>query len=247
MKKVRLRRYHAPAYDEPIIMEMGRKGQRGIIPPRADAKIAEMLGPAERLVPGKMLRTEPPALPEIDQYHCLSHFLRLSQMTLGMETGTDISEGTCTMKYSPKMHEQLVRLPQVTEVHPLQPEDTIQGILEIAWELRGFLNEISGMSEFSFQTGGGAHATYLNACVVRRYHESRGELDRRTEMITTQFTHPCNAATPATAGFKVIILPHRNGYPDLEALKAAVSYTHLRAHETVLDHVCRLLLEKKKK
>jgi len=232
MKEVRLRRYHAPAYDEPIIMEMGQKGQRGIIPPQADPQIAKRVGPADKLVPGKMLRRKPPALPEIDQYHVLSHFLRLSQMTLGMETGTDISEGTCTMKYSPKMHEQLVRMPQVTDVHPLQPEDTIQGILEIAWKLRGFLNEISGMSEFSFQTGGGAHATYLNACVVRRYHESRGELDRRTEMITTQFTHPCNAATPATAGFKVIILPHRKGYPDLDALKAVVGEHTAGIHMT---------------
>jgi len=119
MKEVRLRRYHAPAYDEPIIMEMGQKGQRGIIPPRADPQIERLLGPVEKLVPRKMFRSEPPSLPEIDQYHVLSHYLRLSQMTLGMETGADISEGTCTMKYSPKMHEQLVRMTQVTELHPL--------------------------------------------------------------------------------------------------------------------------------
>ena len=80
------------------------------------------------------------------------------------------------------------------------------------------------MHQFTFQPGGGSHATYTNACVVRKYHESREELKQRNEMITTIFSHPCDAATPATAGFKVItLMPDENGYPDLEALKAIVS------------------------
>ena len=88
------------------------------------------------------------------------------------------------------------------------------------------------MDEFSFQTGGGAHATYMNACITRKYFQERGELGTRNEVITTQFTHPCNAATPSTAGFKVIILPHKNGYPDLDALKAAVSERTAAIHMT---------------
>jgi glycine dehydrogenase subunit 2 len=145
-------------------------------------------------------------------------------MTMGMETGVDIGEGTCTMKYSPKVNEALVRLPQVTELHPLQNEETLQGLLEILYRLEGFLKEISGMDAFSFQPGGGSHATYTNACLVRQYHACKGELSQRNEMITTLFSHPCDAATPATAGFKVInLMPDHNGYPDLEALKAVVS------------------------
>jgi len=232
MKGIKLRRYHAPKYDEPIIMEMGVKGQRGILVPPAEKKIAEAVGPAADILPKKAQRQTPPRLPEIDQYHVLMHFLRLSQMTLGMETGIDIGEGTCTMKYSPKVHEELIRLSQMVDVHPLQPESTLQGILQIAHELESFLKAISGMDAFTFQTGGGAHATYVNACVTRKYHEERGELGKRTEVITTQFTHPCNAATPATAGFKVIILPQKNGYPDLDALKSVVSERTAALHMT---------------
>jgi glycine dehydrogenase subunit 2 len=223
MSETRLRRYQAPRYDEPLIMELGHPGERGLIPAAADEEVRRAAGPAADLIPASARRAAPPALPEISQYHVLSHFLRLSQMTLGMETGIDIGEGTCTMKYSPKMHEEMVRSTGMAELHPLQPEETLQGLLEIVYNLRNFLREISGMDEFSFQAGGGAHATYINAAVVRRHFELKGELGKRTEMITTQFSHPCDAATPATAGFRVILLPHKNGYPDLEALKSIVS------------------------
>ena len=232
MKGIRLRNYHAARYDEPIIMEMGVPGRRGIMVPPAGDKIDTSIPKAEELIPPKARRKSAPDLPEIDQYHTLMHFLRLSQMTLGMETGIDIGEGTCTMKYSPKVNDQLSRLPQMADIHPLQPEETMQGILQIVWELESYLKAISGMDAFTFQTGGGAHATYVNACVTRKYHQERGELSRRNEVITTQFTHPCNAATPATAGFKVIILPHKNGYPDIEALKAVVSERTASIHMT---------------
>lgn len=232
MQGIKLRKYHAPKYDEPLIMEMSVKGRRGIMIPRVDKEIDSTVGALENLIPQKALRKTAPALPEIDQYHTLMHFLRLSQMTLGMETGIDIGEGTCTMKYSPKVNEELVRSPHMSEIHPLQPEETLQGILEIAFELRNYLKAISGMDEFSFQTGGGAHATYINACITRKYFQERGELGTRNEVITTQFTHPCNAATPSTAGFKVIILPHNDGYPDLDALKATVSERTAAIHMT---------------
>ncbi|MEJ2097589.1 MAG: hypothetical protein P8Y38_10755 [Deltaproteobacteria bacterium] len=206
MKPVKLKNYHAAAWDEPLIMGMGHSGEIGISVAEADPDVAQAVGKAEDLVPEKMRRPKPPHLPEISQYHVLQHFLRLSQMTMGMETGVDIGEGTCTMKYSPKVNEALVRLPQVTELHPLQNEETLQGLLEILYRLEGFLKEISGMDAFSFQPGGGSHATYTNACLVRQYHACKGELSQRNEMITTLFSHPCDAATPATAGFKVINL-----------------------------------------
>lgn len=232
MKEIKLRNHHGAKYDEPLIMEMGYPGRRGIAIPPAGKKIEASVAEASSLLPEAMRREAPPALPEMDQYHVLMHYLRLSQMTLGMETGVDIGEGTCTMKYSPKVNELLARMPQMTELHPLQPEETIQGLLQIVWELESYLKAISGMDAFSFQTGGGAHATYINACITRKYHQERGELAQRNEVITTQFTHPCNAATPSTAGFKVIILPHKNGYPDIEALKAVVSERTAAIHMT---------------
>lgn len=223
-KDVKLRRYHSAAWDEPLIMDMGRKGERGIIPPSASKEITDKLGPTSNLVPDGLRRKAPVNLPEVSQYHVLQHYLRLSQMTLGMDLGSDIGEGTCTMKYSPKMHERVVSSSKFADLHPLQPEDTLQGILKIVHGLEGFLKEVSGMHKFTFQPGGGSHATYTNACLLRKYHEERGELEQRDEVITTIFSHPCDGATPATAGFKVItLMPDENGYPDLEALKAIVS------------------------
>jgi len=222
--QVKLRRYQAPVWTEPIIMEMGREGERGIIPPPVEEKIRKAVDEAESYVPAGMRRKEPPRLPELSQPHVLRHYLRLSQQTLGMDLNIDLGEGTCTMKYSPRVNEELVK--QIADVHPLQHEDTIQGILEILYKFaKVFLKEISGLDEFSFQPGGGADGVYTNACVIRKYHESNNELQQRNEIITTIFSHPCDAATPATAGFKIITLypDGETGLPELEALKAAVS------------------------
>jgi glycine dehydrogenase subunit 2 len=115
-------------------------------------------------------------------------------------------------------------MPQISELHPLQPLETVQGILEIMYRFEQILKEISGLDKFSFQPGGGSQAIYTNASIIRAFHESRGEANRKTEIITTIFSHPSNAACAKTAGFKVITLyPDEEGYPDIEALKAAVS------------------------
>ena len=224
MKDVRLKNFHSAAWDEPLIMELGRKGERGIFPPKASKTVTDTVGEAKKLVPSSMWRQDEINLPELSQYHVLQHYLRLSQETMGMDLGPDIGEGTCTMKYSPKMHDQVVNSTKFADLHPLQPDETLQGILEIVYGLEQYLKAISGMSKFTFQPGGGSHATYTNAAMLRAYHQSRGELEQRDEVITTIFSHPCDGATPATAGFKVItLMPDENGYPDLEALKAIVS------------------------
>jgi glycine dehydrogenase subunit 2 len=128
------------------------------------------------------------------------------------------------MKYSPKVNDQLARGPNITELHPLQDEETVQGILEIMFRFEQMLKAISGMDRFSLQPGAGSAAIYTNASIIRAYHESRGESEQRDEMITTIFSHPSNAACARTAGFKVITLhPDQDGYPDLGALKAALS------------------------
>src|SRR5262249_48944937 len=101
---------------------------------------------------------------------------------------------------------------------------TIQGLLEIMHRMNRIMCEIAGMDEFSFQAGSGAQGIYTNACIIRAWHAERGELDRRREIITTAFSHPADAATPAVAGFKVITLyPGEHGYPEIDALKAALS------------------------
>ena len=222
--EVKLRRYHAPVWNEPIILEMDQRGERGILLPEVEEGIRRSVGPAERLLPRNVVRKSPPALPELSQAQVLRHYLRLSQQTLGMELDVDLGVGTCTMKYSPKVNERLAAM--IVDVHPDQPEETIQGLLEVVWRFgHVFLGEISGMDEFSFQPPGGSAAAFNNACVMKKYHELRGEAVQRNEVITTIFSHPCDAACPATAGYKVVTLypDEETGLPDVEALKAAVS------------------------
>ncbi len=222
--KPNLRRFHQARWDEPIIFELSQKGQRGLLVPEAERGIKEAVGDVLATIPEPVRRKQPPALPEMSQPQVLRHYLRLSQENLGADLNIDIGQGTCTMKYNPKINDQLARLPKIAELHPLQPEETVQGILEIMYRFEQMLKEISGMARFSFQPQAGSQAIYTCAAIIRAYHAARGEADRRDEVITTIFSHPSDAACAKMVGYKVITLyPDENGYPSLEALKAAVS------------------------
>ncbi len=220
----RLRRFHQAKWDEPIIFELSAEGERGVLLPGVEPGIRNAVGNVLGSIPANARRKHPPALPEISQNRVLRHYVRLSQETLGADLNIDVGQGTCTMKYSPKVNEQLARLPQMADLHPLQPEDTVQGILEIMYRFEQMLKAISGLDAFSLQPGAGSSAIYTNASIIRAYHASRGEAKERREIITTIFSHPSNAACAKTAGFDVVTLhPDADGYPDLRALKAAVS------------------------
>ena len=216
--------YHAVAWKEPIIYQLGREGRRGYRVPPVEEEIKATVGDVVSRLPDKMRRKMPPDLPELSEPEVVRHFLRLSQQTYGVDTGIHI-HGTCTMKYSPKINEAVSRSPKIAELHPLQDPETAQGILRIMYEFQTWLCELSGMDEFSLQPRGGAHAVFSNAHIIRAYHKLKGELDQRNEMITTVLSHPCNGGSPAAAGFKVVTLypDEETGYPDIEALKAAVS------------------------
>ena len=215
-KPAALRSYHAAAWDEPLVMQLGHPGRRGQVFPAPNRKAKT----ADDLVPAAMRRTKPPELPELSEPEVQRHYLHLSQETLGM-MGISLF-GTCTMKYNARVSEDAAR--QLNEVHPLQPAETLQGILEALHGFDRILCELSGMDQFIFQAGGGADAAYTNCVLTRAYHQSRGELAQRNEIITSIQAHPCNAATAAAAGFKVITLMlEEDGYPSIEALRAAVS------------------------
>ena len=211
-----IRQYHAPVWDEPLIMEMGAPGRRGAVAP------APIDPSIQADIPSALRRAQPPQLPELSEPEVLRHFLHLSQETMGM-VGISLF-GTCTMKYNPRVNERLAALPRVADVHPRQHDETVQGLLEIIHRMDLSLRELSGMDRFVFQPGGGAAAAYTHATVTRAYHAARGELGQRTEVITTQQAHPCNPATAAAAGFDVITLPmEHDGFPSLAALRAVVS------------------------
>jgi glycine dehydrogenase subunit 2 len=224
IRKPKIRRFHQARWDEPVIFELGQAGQRGVLPPAIEPGIREATGDPLGVLPVKMRRERPPGLPELSQPQVLRHFVRLSQENLGTDLNIDVGQGTCTMKYSPKVNDQLASSPKMAALHPLQDENSVQGMLEIMYRFEGILKEISGLDRFSLQARAGSEAIYANAAMIRAYHAARGELDQRDEMITTIFSHPSNAAAAKTAGFKVITLyPDQEGYPDLDALKVAVS------------------------
>jgi glycine dehydrogenase subunit 2 len=196
--ELEMRRYHAVIYDEPIIFEMGHKGTRGQVVPKVSEKIKAAVGGVASLIPEKMLRKRLPKLPEISE--------------------------PSTVKYNPKINEQLARMPSLTNIHPCQDEETVQGILEVLYQVSRWFCEISGFDEFTFQPAGGAHGQFTCASIIKAYHKLNGELDKRTEIIVPVKSHPCIAASAATAGFKVVtVYPDENGTTPVEAIKAAVS------------------------
>ncbi len=219
----KVRRFHQAMWNESIIFELSRKGERGILVPKAEEEVEKITGKTEDLIPSAMRRKTPPALPEISQPRVLRHYTRISQETLGADVNIEIGQGTCTVKYSPKINDQLARLPEMTELHPRQDPETVQGILRIMHETDLYMREISGMDRFTFQPSGGSQAIMAMAALARAYHESRGEGDQRNEVITTIYSHPSDAAAPAVVGYNIIYLhPDEDGYPDFEALKAVV-------------------------
>ncbi len=216
--------FHQAKWDEPIIFELSTKGERGILISKIEKGIEETIGDGISLVPRNMIRTQAPQLPELSQMRVLKHYLRLSQENLGADLNIDIGQGTCTMKYSPKINEKFATSPKLTELHPNQNESTVQGILEIIYKTDIFLREISGLDKFTFQPGAGSQAILAMASIIQKYHDVNGESDTRDEMITTIFSHPSDAAAAAVKGYKIItIYPNEDGLPDIEALNTAAS------------------------
>ncbi|WP_312471602.1 aminomethyl-transferring glycine dehydrogenase subunit GcvPB [Neobacillus sp.] len=228
MKKIqrnnKVRDFHQAKWNEPIIFELHQPGEVGVEVPSANQTIVSEVGDGVSAIPATMCRPEKPNLPEISQARVLRHYVRLSQETLGSDFNVEIGQGTCTMKYIPKINELLIRNPKMMALHPLQNESTAQGMLEIIYKLDVCMREISGMDYFSFQPSSGTQALFAMASIVRKYHESRGEDQQRDEIITTIFSHPSQAATAAVKGYKIITLhPGEDGFPDIEKLKAVVS------------------------
>ena len=209
--------FHQAAWQEPCVMELGAPGERAILVPEFDGAAAP------DALPAGLRRADPPALPELGQPQVLRHFTRLSQMSLGHNVAIDMTAATTTPKYPPVVNELIVRSPKLAEIHPEQPDESIQGVLRLVYELGLCLQALSGMDACSLQGFGGAHAIYAGVLTIRAYHRSRGE-EQRDEIISEFASHPTNPATAAAAGFKVIeVAPGPNGYAEVEAVKAAVS------------------------
>ena len=212
--------FHQAKWDEPIIYELSTPGERGLLIGSPEPEIASRV-PGAAALPETMRRKKPAVLPEMSQALVLRHYARLAQQTLGADVNIEIGQGTCTVKYSPKVNDQLALL--IREYHPLQPVQTVQGLLQIMAETERYMCEISGMDRFTFQPGGGSQGILAMASLIRAYFRDRKE--DRDEIITTLYSHPSDAAAPAVAGFKIIYLQPdpATGIPSLEQLKAACS------------------------
>ncbi len=199
------------------MLELGAPGERGILVPGFDG------GGGVESLPPELRRAEPPALPELGQPQVLRHFTRLSQISLGHNVALDMTAATTTPKYPPVVNELVTRSPKLAELHPDQPDGTLQGILRLVCELGECLKALSGMDACSLQGFGGAHAIFGGVLVIRAYHAGRGEA-HRDEIISEFASHPTNPSTAAAAGFKVVeVAPGPKGYAEVEAVKAAVS------------------------
>jgi glycine dehydrogenase subunit 2 len=223
-KNSKLRNFHQAKWDEEVIFELSNKGERGILVPEVEPEIKALVGNGLSSLPKNMKREELPALPEVGQMRVLKHFLRLSQQNLGADLNVDIGQGTCTMKYNPKINEVLASSKKASALHPLQDESTVQGALQIMYELDLFFREISGLDRFTLQPSSGSHAILTMASIVQKYHETKGEGRQRDEIITTIFSHPSDAAAAAVKGYKVVtVYYNEQGLPDIHSLKKAVS------------------------
>lgn len=203
---------------ESLVFEKSSPGHRGLDLPTVGVDIEK----PEELLPSVALRTEPPGLPELSEPEVVRHYTRLSQLNHAVDTGF-YPLGSCTMKYNPKMNDELASLPGFIDVHPYQREEEVQGILRLMWELEQAICSLTGMSRVSFQPSAGAQGELVGILMIRAYHRSRGD-HGRTTILVPDTAHGTNLASAAMAGYKVVELGSSDrGLIDLETLKAHLS------------------------
>ncbi|MHC1604407.1 MAG: aminomethyl-transferring glycine dehydrogenase subunit GcvPB [Candidatus Methanofastidiosia archaeon] len=205
--------YRQAKYAQETVFEISKEGRKGYSITHAFGDILSL--------PKGIRRIAPPDLPELSEIDVVRHFIKLSQMNYGVDTGF-YPLGSCTMKYNPKINEELASHEMVTEFHPLSPKKSVQGNLELMWRLSRMLCEISGTDEITLQPAAGAQAEFLGAKMISFYHKKNDE--ERDEMVVPDSAHGTNPASSAMAGFRVVEVPSGDdGEMDIGALEAAVS------------------------
>jgi glycine dehydrogenase subunit 2 len=196
-------------WDEPSVWDLA-PAREGAAPPAIPG------------IPDRLRRKDPVRWPELPELEVVRHYTRLSQMNFGIDTSA-YPLGSCTMKYNPKVSELLARRAGAADLHPDQPEATVQGALEVVWRLERILTKVTGLPEVSLQPAAGAHGEWAALLMVRAYFRDRGELDRRTEVLLPDTAHGTNPASASMAGFTTREIRSKEGCVDIAALKEAVS------------------------
>ncbi len=217
-----VRKFRQADWDEPLIFELSHEGRYGFHPPEVEEEIRDEVN-VERLVPQGIARETPPGLPEMSEMEVLRHFIHLSQMNYGVNSGLIYPLGSCTMKYNPVINEVLAGHPSLTGAHPDQDPSTVQGVLEFLYRFKQGYLSVTGMDDATLQPAAGAHGEWTGIMLIRAYHMDRGELAQRTEIIVPDSAHGTNPASAAMAGFKIVEVPSGpDGCVNLEALRAVV-------------------------
>lgn len=207
---------------EPLLIEISRPGRGGYQFPQLD--LPRGFDTVLPDLPEPLLRKSRPRLPEVSELDVVRHFTRLSNMTFGVDSGC-YPLGSCTMKYNPKVSEQLASLEDFTSIHPLQDVSTIQGCLSLMYNLLEDLSAITGMSWGTLQPCAGAHGEYTGLKIIRAWFEHRGET-KRQRILVPESAHGTNPASATVNGFEVTSIPtDSRGLVDIEALKAQLDDT----------------------
>lgn len=200
--------------DVPLVFERSVPGARTDMLPPLDVP--------ESSPDAALLRSEPPLLPELTEGEVSRHFSALERRAFGVNNGF-YPLGSCTMKYNPKINEEMAALPGFADIHPRQPERNVQGCLAVITQLEGMLCEISGMDAMSLQPAAGAHGEFTGVMMIKAYYGRLGDGKRRTKMIIPDAAHGTNPASAAMNGYTVVTIPSdANGCVDVVALRAAV-------------------------
>ena len=196
-----------------LLMDRSVPGRMGVSLPESDV-------PPQPMPPSDTLRDELD-FPEVSENEIVRYFSTLSQLNFSIDHNF-YPLGSCTMKYNPKVNDEIAALPGFADIHPLQPDATVQGALRLMWELQQRLIEITGMAGCSLAPMAGADGEFAGMLVARAYHRARGD-DRRVKVLIPDSAHGTNPATASMCGFDVITLPSdANGDTDLDALRYSV-------------------------
>lgn len=203
--------------NQPLIFEITKEGRVGYNLPELDVPEVDL----STLLPVGMHREEEAELPEVSELDIMRHYTALSNRNHGVDTGF-YPLGSCTMKYNPKINESVARFPGFANIHPLQDEASVQGAMELMYDLQEHLIEITGMDEVTLQPAAGAHGEWTALMMIRAFHEANGDT-QRTKVIVPDSAHGTNPASATVAGFETItVKSNEEGLVDLEDLRRVV-------------------------
>lgn len=203
--------------DFPLIFERSKEGRVSYSLPDLDVPEVDL----EAELTATYMRQEAPELPEVSELEIMRHYTGLSNRNYGVDSGF-YPLGSCTMKYNPKINEDVARLEGFTHIHPYQDPKTVQGALEMMYDLQQALQEITGMAGVSLQSAAGAHGEWTGLMMIRAFHEANGDF-HRTKVIVPDSAHGTNPASASVAGFEsVTVKTNEKGLVDLEDLKRVV-------------------------